>query len=90
MTYRSVIVLDNCDAAAYQTPVIRFLRKEFGKDAAKSAFGFGFRQYEAVLCTEVSTIVLQYILNSRYFGKVSVAPISKYPFAEMANEEVRS
>lgn len=33
---------------SFHTPLITFLRGCFGPDAAHSAFGYGFRQYEAI------------------------------------------
>jgi len=32
----------------FHTPLITFLRQTFGEDAAHSAFGYGYRQYEAI------------------------------------------
>ncbi len=47
--YRSVIVFKNYLLDyGYHTAVIVAMRKAFGRSAAWSAYGYGYRQYEAV------------------------------------------
>lgn len=47
--FRAVIELNG--HSEFHTSVVVHMRKKFGRDAAQSAHGFGYRQYEAVLVT---------------------------------------
>lgn len=44
--YKTIVVVTD---AAYHTPVIVHLRKTFGKEVVWSAYGYGFRQFQAVV-----------------------------------------
>lgn len=45
--FPTVIILD-AEKWGFHTPIIVAMRRAFGKDAAWSAYGYGFRQYSAV------------------------------------------
>jgi len=77
-----VVFRDPNDGGTYQSAAIRLLRRAF-EGRAKSAYGYGFRQYQAIIVDALPTAVLRTIADAKWSSLVDVQ-VSKRSWGEVS------